>query len=241
MTETKPPRFNHLGSSIRDLVVLVIGIMLSFFLTQWGQNRADDKEEKRIISLLYADLQADTAQIHQNVKQLKRLKQNYDTILKYKDRADDISAMEMYSYLYQVINLVPFNPKQTAYQQFIYQERSQTVKNKEILSDVISLFNSEYAQLEDINQTHEDFLINRLAIKYFELLPPISSLKDFTDEKSVQIKAVVQDNEVLNMLQFDVILKLNLEQNYLKASQKAEQILGMIEQEYENADWLVKG
>lgn len=234
-------RNSSLAASLRDLLILVIGIMLSFWLTEWRQNNTDEKEEQRIISLLYQDLKNDTTQIQANIKRLSHLRNNYDTLMKYREDLENVNVISVYVTAYQLINFVPFQPKQTSYLQFTYREESETVKNKKILSNVIGLFSTEYETLQTLNETHKAFLLDKLAAKYFSIFPaPFKSPNDLKERDLQNIKSILENNEILNMLQFDVILKMNLEMAYKAAFTKAQYILELIHEDYGDSDWLEK-
>ena len=231
-------RRSPLLSSLRDLIIIVIGIMLSFWLAEWRQGQSDEAEEKRIISLLYQDLKNDTTQITQNIKYIKLLRQNYDSILKYRQNPNIANPLTIYSTAYSIVNYVPFNPSRTAYLQFTNLQRSETVKNKAILSNVMELFNDQYSTLTDINASHKDFLINKLMLRYFKVFPHISNITDLGPKQRKQILEVLQDDEILNMMQFDVVLKLNLKKSYESALNQAVKTLQLIEEDFGNEDWL---
>lgn len=238
MSKSSRKSVRTIGSSFRDLIILVIGILLSFTLTEYKQSAADDREEQRIISLLYQDLKSDTTQIQNNLKSIRLLKNNFDTIMKYKENPDSIEAIVLFSMAYSVINFVPFEPQQTAYLQFTYHENSGTVKNKEILSGVIALFTKEYTTLQSLNETHKSFLLDKLMVNYFRWFPNILSAKDFTPEKEAQILSLLENEEFLNMIQFEMILKMNIEKSYLNALDEINLVMDLIKSDYGNEEWL---
>lgn len=238
MSKSSKSPFRSIGTSLRDLIILVIGILLSFTLSNWQQQNADSKEEQRIISLLYEDLKSDTALINSNIKSIELLRSNYDSIMKYRANPNETNPLFLYSVAYSIVNFVPFQPQQTAYIQFTYHENAASVNNKEILSGLIGLFTNEYATLESINETHKNFLLDKLMVRYFNWFPSIQSQYDITPERSEQILALLENEEFLNMIQFDVILKLNIERSYKQSLVAIEEILGLIEGKYGEAEWL---
>lgn len=221
-----------LGSSLRDLLILVIGIVLSFFLTEWRQKKSNFEEEKRIVTLLHSDLQKDTADIHIKLEGLKDLKRGYDSILSYRSDAENADPLKVLSWAYSVVNILPFEPKRTGFIQLNNHKNSGALKNKEVLTAVIGLHNEEYSTLKTLNLTHKDMLINQMMPKYYSWIPFIASPKDITEEAETKLLDLLSNNEFLNMLQFEYILKVNLENYYEHALSRIDSTMKLIEAEY---------
>ncbi len=221
-----------LGSSLRDLLILIIGIVLSFILTEWRQKKSDFEEEKRIVALLYSDLQQDTAYINTNLEGLAGLKRGYDSILSYRSDPENADPLQVLGWAYSVVNILPFEPKRTGYIQLSNHKSSGALKNKEILTAVISLFNEEYTTLKTLNTSHKDMLINQMMPKYYSWIPFVASQSDITEEVKAQLLDLLKNNEFLNMLQFEYILKVNLENHYKYALEQIDSTMKLIETEY---------
>lgn len=226
------PKIRSLGSSLRDLLILVIGIVLSFTLTEWRQNKADLNEEKRIIGLIYSDLKEDTTNINSNLELLESLKSGFDSILSYRNRPSEADPVQVLRWAYSVVNFVPFDPNRTGYIQLSNHKNSGALKNKKILTSIIGLFNDEYETLNTLNESHKELLLNQMTPKYFSWIPFLEKPTDLNEKNIAQLRALLNDNEFLNMLQFELILKINLEKQYAHSLESIESILQLIETDY---------
>lgn len=221
-----------LGSSLRDLLILVIGIILSFTLTEFRQNKADFEEEKRIVGLIYSDLQEDTANIHTNLEGLKDLKRGFDSILSLRNQPSQADPKKIFTWAYSVVNFIPFEPNRTGFVQLSNHENSGALKNKKILTSVIGLFNDEYKTLQTLNESHRELLMNQITPKFFNWIPFITSAKDLTEENTQKLRALLTNDEFLNVLQFEYIIKINIENQYGHSLASIDSTLKLIEQEY---------
>lgn len=224
-------RRRSLGSSLRDLLILIIGIVLSFTLTEWRQKNANLDEEKRIVTLLYSDLQKDTTNINANLKGLKQLKRGYDSLVAYRYNPNP-DPLKILSWSYSVVNFIPFEPNRTGFVQLNNHENSGALRNKELLTSIISLYTDEYATLKTLNNTHRDVLIQQIMPRFYSWIPFIATKEDITEEAKAELIGLLKNNEFLNLLQFEYILKINLEGQYAGALSAIDSTMNLIQSEY---------
>jgi len=65
--------FGNVKHFARDLVILVLGIMLSLMLNEWRENRSARADEMRVVNQMVEDLMSDTTMLSESLATVEAL------------------------------------------------------------------------------------------------------------------------------------------------------------------------
>lgn len=145
----------QLKSVGRDLFILVTGIMLSLILNECREGLRTDSEEERITRQLMADIKADTAALAEVSSQLQEIL-DLDDIRS----VDSVSLMERYLNAQYLASYSTFTPNRTALHELMYAGRGATIRHGDLIARAISLHESAYANLREVERAYSDYLIS---------------------------------------------------------------------------------
>ncbi len=220
------------GGFLREILVLVIGIMISFLINDYRQNRQYSKEEATVILQLYEDLRLDTALIAQGLKEIKIVEEAFNDYVNAESIEDSVGLQEFTRSMYGFLNVFTFNPNRTAYMQLTVQSKLDRVQDRALLSKVMRLYEEDYQNVKFIIEFHSEYFSNTLSDLLFDALPFTERGLQPTDYEG--INAFIHDRATGNRLEFAYILILNMRVVYQKVQREVESILNYIESNYKD-------
>lgn len=173
MNASKPPptrarRF--FGShALVDLVVVILGITISFALQDWREARADRKEEARLVSTLRANLRADHAMLEKLVAHNDTAIERLEGLLEDEPPAEfDVDvAMDI------AISYISFRSTNVAWQQLQAAASARLIRDRSLLDRIVALYTTTYQLSEEWDEINRRFIINRM-IPYIDEFGPFA-------------------------------------------------------------------
>lgn len=214
-TKTKGKGFIRFVRTIKsfffEVLIVVIAVTFSFLLNEWRIEQGEKQEEKEILIQVLEDLKADTAKIKFNDKQIRELAEISLDALKLTADSIEENIIKRYFDVRSVVTYVPFQASKSGYYELTTQGNANKIKSKELLMQIMELYEGNYMQLADINGAHRDYLINELNHYIVETFPHLSSRKEGESKAKREkfMKAIFAD-EFKHHLEFDYVLKQNI-------------------------------
>ncbi|MBX2980770.1 MAG: hypothetical protein KF905_15900 [Flavobacteriales bacterium] len=130
-----------------EFLVIVFGIMVSFLLNEWRQERNERIQEQRLLADLRDDLRNDSAAFAQEMRDLElilssiaRLKQHSET---------PIPADSVLRFLGPPLSYVGISAQDVTYQAMKSTGSVALVRDKDLLRDIFSLYGYRYFMLRE--------------------------------------------------------------------------------------------
>ena len=229
MSENKTSRY--FKYAVGEIVLVVIGILIALQINNWNSNLiAQDKETellKELISGLKADkqiLQAETIKYTADLKELKTL----DSLLNNPNYPYHESLNSLFGQVYGI----RFNRINTAFYEDFKSNGLQVIRNKNIRSKVVDLFENNY---KIVNQHLEiEMSTNDVIRPYY--LKNFKNLLFRAYAIPIHYKKVWQDPYYKNIVSYRILnIKLNQIRDYNKTMNDIDTIVSLV-QNYLNND-----
>lgn len=129
-----------------NLLVVIVGVSIAFWLGAWAEAEKELKSEKAILYEIRSNLVADTLMMEQSIAEIRH-------ILNYNDRLlnefDEIPSDSIPSYLFNSGRRIRFYKNTTGYQRLVQRGDLSGLKNQDLVSDIIKLYNQSYKRVDE--------------------------------------------------------------------------------------------
>lgn len=140
---------------ISEILVIFIGISISFFFDEWRGNRADDETIKKHLTILRTNLAEDTLKLTRMINHGNKLVTSINKLTYFKVNSDIKDSIDFHidkaaSYLF-------FKPNQTAYEEIRQTAHTNLIKNDSLKTLFLSYYTSTIPYCTEwckIDETH---------------------------------------------------------------------------------------
>jgi hypothetical protein len=177
-----------------ELVTIVIGILLSFFINEWRETQKNKKAELNYISNLREEILSDTSQIHQEIKLLDFIVRGADSILNIQgDLGQFPDSMQLYFLSQMQYSTLPL--RQTTYRELQQTGESKLISNRELLREVIEYYENTVWQIREYNDIDKNMVLNELIPYCSANFDMRGMIKEFSEE--------LLDKQFVNLLSYN--------------------------------------
>lgn len=148
-----------------DIVVLILGITLSFEVEQWRQDRDSAQLERRTWAAARDDLATDTLVLARYVKVLDRMAHACDALLGTPP-ADSISAD-----MSCIISYPQFRPSSATYEELRQTSNARGLQHRKLFNSLTRLHTAAYAVTADWDRVDAQLVVER-GFPYLEANAP---------------------------------------------------------------------
>ncbi|MEZ5056403.1 MAG: DUF6090 family protein [Saprospiraceae bacterium] len=184
-----------------ELITIVIGILMSFFITEWRENQKHEKAELNYISNLKEEILSDTTQIHEEIKVLDFIARGADSILNIQsDERRYPDSIRMYFLSQPQYSTLPL--RQTTYRELQQTGESKLISNRELLREVIEYYENTVWQIKEYNDIDKNMVLNELIPYYsanFDLKKVVAEFS--TDLQAIQFVNLLTYNKNFKKVQ----------------------------------------
>lgn len=211
-----------------DLLIVVLGVSISFALNEWRNDRNDAETAEYFQQSITKDLIADSTILHGQIEFLELVLNSADSAMNYK--GEKIEQKHVTSLLMQ------FNSSAMPINDISFKEMYQSGKaddfiDQSLLADLNRLYHISYPVAQEWQMLEKNSVMN-------SFLPLINSRFPFaknyvyTDSTDLQqFSTILLDNEVLNTVQSNAIIKRGLKSQYENTLVEIRLILSRINNE----------
>ncbi|MCB0801602.1 MAG: hypothetical protein KDB74_00770 [Flavobacteriales bacterium] len=203
-----------------DFVIIIAGIMVSFLLNEWRENR--NKEEKKIILLteIKQDLKADSLYLYFSEKTYKELQRGHDSMLTFPKKGFHIDSISMY--LDYFVSYMPFKPSERAYINLTNDPDLSIdltdTNGVDYLINKYSIIRSQlYNSINEWELIDKNFVLNT-TLPYLETNAPFMHAPPGKSFNGKVFETVSKDDHFKNLVKSGALYKSILAQNYALAS-----------------------
>ncbi len=215
-------------SLLRDLIILVVGIMLSLAMNECRQNAQASNDEERIMRQLMEDIKVDTLELSEMIGDLKELQVMYDPLTNLE--GDNFSIYRRYALASSVL-YIPFQPTRTAMYELSYSNRSGDIKRRDLVAQATALYENDYRMLTEIAEKIADFVLE-IHIPFLADNLFYSPDTTFDAEEIKKLEAFIYSSSFQQRTNWLEILWANQERSATEALNKARILLHELEKAY---------
>ncbi len=211
---------NRLVTYFFEIVVIIIGITLSFLVNEWRENSKIQKEEITALETILENLRTDSTNIEREIYVLAKSDSLYDYFLHHvfdkNPRLDSLGKAFQAIFTYS-----KFTPKSIGYQQLKETGILNIISDKDLLKDLIELYTATsdlIAEQNFIDKTISIEYVGTHLINEFDLLAisPTNIKKLSDNQRARNFLTGIRNKKFLNLTLFTRNIKLNEKISYEK-------------------------
>ena len=157
----------RLSRYLTEILVIIIGITLSFALNEWNNNRNEYEAYKNHLENLSSDLEIDFKQMKSDRESVNNIKKNLTYSLKY-NPADIESIPKLSNAINEIMSYINFLPNNNTFQMLNSTGGLAVFKNKELVSELNQLYQYDYAYIEMMERQKDRVLYEHLMPLLYE-------------------------------------------------------------------------
>ena len=153
-----------------EFVIVVAGISLSFWVQDLREQRVKRAEEARFLAGFRTELREDLKVIEERIVVLKRAVTGLRTVMDDEKRAD-LTVAELDWVMDAALTYSGFPGSLATYSELRQSGGSQLMRDKDLLGEVIHLYERDYAQAREWDSINRSFVLERM-FPYIENFGP---------------------------------------------------------------------
>ncbi len=217
-----------------ELLILVLGISLSFLLNEWRVGQSERNVEQNMLKQFRENLVKDSTNLSNGIEGLK-------IMLKASNDLLDLEAGDTYTdsvtiNLINILNFSGFYPTDIAYEEMRSLGHSRLIRDKELIGGLIQLYESDYDLVAEWVGADRNFLLNDLLPHMNNHLPFARGLNfpALSDRKKRELVTQLVPDDTKYVIQSGQIMKAGTQQVYTIALTQVRKILTILEKEIED-------
>ncbi len=168
MNESKPA-LRTLGKYVSEILVIIVGITLSFAFDEWRRDREDQRAERGYLIALRADLAQDTAMLAFNISGGTWVLRATERLINFR-HADDI-ADSLHILIDAAASYAAFSPATATYEELRQTGRTDLLRDDTLRHELLRLHNAVYAAEREISAVDKAHVLNQLIPALSEHFP----------------------------------------------------------------------
>ncbi len=149
------------GYFIVELIIIVLGITISFLVNEWREQRQKEKLYLDYLASLDNDLKTDSAQIVSDLRSYNEI-QDYAVLLLTFDVSQNKPSPELIEAIEQVVSTVEFLPNKNTFEVLQSTGSFMLFKDKELAKLIVQLYQFEYPFIRMAERRYHDIQVNTL-------------------------------------------------------------------------------
>ncbi|OEK06440.1 hypothetical protein [Roseivirga misakiensis] len=192
---------------LAELLILIIGITVSFALNDYRQSKKEEKQEKLLLSSFKADLARDSTVLKFGVDLMDRQIEAAQKIITTDPNTVPIDSLNLNTVT--LLSYVPFNPQSITYEEMKSLGNTHIIANDELAKDIIGLYEASYANIAEWSSIDGDHVKNKLinyTINNFPFALNLNFASLSPQDQRELVKSIDKD-EFKHIVQWGLIYK----------------------------------
>ncbi|MFK7743080.1 MAG: hypothetical protein AB8H80_22390 [Planctomycetota bacterium] len=142
-----------------ELSVVVLGITISFWLQDWRQARHERAEESRLLKGFAMELELDQLELEQRGKALEM---GIASIRDLLEKGSELDEKTIDHGMDAALGYMSFSPSMATYLELRQTGASRLIQDKDLLRNLIMLYERAYAAATEWDQVNRTFVLDRM-------------------------------------------------------------------------------
>ena len=205
MNRNKPKR--NLPYFLAELLILIIGITVSFALNEYRQDRKEGEQEILLLKSFKDDLVRDSTVLSFGIDLMTSQIEASQKLVLLEPKAtfSDSAVINTVT----LLSYIPFSPQNIAYEEMKSLGNTHIIKNDSLAKGLIGLYENYYENIFEWSSIDKDHVKNKLINFTINKFPFASNL-DFTslsDQKKRQFMSAIKTDEFKHLVQWGLLYK----------------------------------
>ena len=183
-----------------EIIIIILGISISFGLNEWNKQRSDHTEYLKYLENLKEDIHVDSVQMVGDRRSYTRIKDGINSLMGFKAQYLQIpdSMGNLASAFVALDNFIEFLPNNNTFEQLSSTGDFNKFRNKELIKEVIQLYQYDYAYIRMMGDQAKDVSRNHLKPYFFNNIY-LEDSRTFPKVKT-NIPEVIEDRLFRNII-----------------------------------------
>lgn len=205
MNKNRPSR--NLKYFFAELMILIIGITVSFALNEYWQQKREEKQEVQLLKSFKANLINDSTVLSTGVEFMERQVESGRRLVLLDENSSftDSTALDVVT----LLSYIPFNPEDITYQEMKSLGTSHIIQNDSLSKEIIGLYERSYENTQEwcsIDADHVKDKLIRYTIEHFPFAPNLNFSALKPNKKRELMKLILTD-EFKQLVQWGMLYK----------------------------------
>ncbi|GEM_PF-3885991 len=226
---------NKLINYFFEIIVIIIGITLSFLVNEWRESSKIRSEEIIALETILENLKTDSVNVQREISTLTTSDSLYDYFLRHV--FDKNPMLDSLGKAFQAIfSYSKFTPKSIGYQQLKETGKLNIISNKDLLKNLIELHTTFSELISEQNFIDRTFTIKYLSnnlLNDFDLMAISGNYSSKLSEKRKEkiFLSGIRNRKFINLVLFTKNIKSGEKSSYVKYSNKVKELIKEVESE----------
>jgi hypothetical protein len=222
---------NRWAEYVIEVIVIIIGITLSLFFNSLKENRAERKEEIKLLEGIHENLATDTLILDERIKTVNLLLNGYKQMLL--PTIDTFPNDSILRFLDFAATYMKFEGTIVGYEELKQSKGSTIIKNRLLLEKIILHYDQKYDVMTEWNGVDKGYVLN-------EVLPFLSQNMKFMEgeflynDVETTLYLLESDDYFKNMIKSGSVYKQIIKLIYLQLKKATKELMQEIQLELQD-------
>ncbi len=218
---------------LAELMILIIGISVSFALNEYRQQKREEKQEVQLLESFKANLINDSTILSRGAALMaSQIESAQRLILLSQDATfTDSTALDVVT----LLSYIPFNSEDITYQEMKSLGTNHIIQNDTLSKEIIGLYERSYENIHEwtrIDANHVKEKLITYTIEHFPFAPNLNfGLIDAVNKR--KLMTLIQTDEFKHLVQWSMIYKVSTKAQFDIGLTNIKSILEKIDDEIE--------
>ncbi len=191
-----------------DFLIIIAGIMVSFMLNEWREDKAIKEKKHTLLLEISKDLKKDSLMLAVTIKTYNAMLRSHDSLLLNID--SEIAEDSLHIYLDHVVSYVPFKETKVSYQKIMNDPELVIEKEDSLIEGFMILHNLFYPNIHEWLEIEKDFVLHQLLPYMDENAPFIYPTPNYYSFDGRVFNSLKKEEHFLNMVKSGRLYKFYL-------------------------------
>lgn len=221
---------NRWAEYVLEIIVIIIGITLSLFFNNLKENKAERKEEIKLLESIHENLATDTMILDTRLQTLDIFLHGYEQMLL--PTIDTFPKDSITLFLDFAATYTKFQGTMVGYEELKQSKSSAIIKNRLLLQKIILHYDQKYDLMTEWNEVDKGYVLN-------DMLPFLSKNMKFVEGKflyndvETTLQLLKSDHHFKNMIKSGSVYKQIIKIIYIQLKEATKDLMQEIELELE--------
>ena len=161
MTAESPLK-QHTPRLLLELLVVILGITISFWFQEWRQGQDDRAEEQRLLTNIKLELSIDRDNVNKRAQRLTDGIARMQQLTSAPSADHGLSQQAIDLAMDDALGYMSFSPATATYTELSQTGASRLIRDKQLVRQIISLYESQYPTAVEWDVINRKFVLDRM-------------------------------------------------------------------------------
>lgn len=223
---------NNWKKYLFELLVIIIGITISFALQNWQESQRQKQVEIQTLERLLVDLKADSGDMQKETESLQECINGAQRILEINDFTEHTDSLDLF--INSQLQYSVFAKSDIAYQGLRGFGKNGIITNQEVLNKIIHQYSVEYRTMDEWTNFDRSFITGHFLPHVTANFPAFGSRTDGNETAIFQkINAAMNTSQFKNLTTVNMSNKIQVVDAYNSNIKSVTALISDIEKELE--------